>query len=80
MRLEVINTGRGIGPEDRRKIDAALLGETGEGSHLGLANIASRLRLIYGGRASMEVFSDDEGRTVVRVDIPQDGDYGEETA
>ncbi|MBQ6383275.1 MAG: histidine kinase [Clostridia bacterium] len=80
VRLEVINTGRGIGPEDRRKIDAALLGETGEGSHLGLANIASRLRLIYGGRASMEVFSDDEGRTVVRVDIPQDGDYGEETA
>ena len=79
VRLEIINTGRGIGPEDRRKIDAALEGETGEGSHLGLANIASRLRLIYGGQASMEVFSDGEQRTVVRMDIPQSGEYGEET-
>ena len=79
VRLEVINTGRGIGPEDRRKIDAALRGETGEGAHLGLANIASRLRLIYGGRAAIEVFSDAHQRTVVRMDIPQDGIQEAET-
>ena len=71
VRLEVINTGKAIGPEDRRKIDAALRGETGEGTHLGLANIASRLRLIYGGHAAIDVFSDGEQRTVVRMDIPQ---------
>lgn len=71
VRLEIINTGKAIGPEDRRKIDAALQGETVEGAHLGLANIAGRLRLIYGGHASIEVFSDDQQRTVVRMDVPQ---------
>ena len=72
VRLEISNTGRGIGPEDRRKIDAALRGETASGAHLGLANIASRLKLIYGGRAAIGVFSDGENRTVVRIDVPRD--------
>ena len=39
--------------------------------HLGLANISNRLRLIYGGGADIKVTSDDQGRTVVRLDIPQ---------
>ena len=54
-----------------RKIDAALQGETGEGSHLGLANIASRLRLIYGGKADIRVDGDEENRTTVSIDIPK---------
>ena len=72
LRIEIINTGTPISPEDRRKIDAALRGETAAGRHLGLANIADRLRLIYGGRAAIEVFSDSQSRTVVRMDVPQD--------
>ena len=71
LRLEISNTGRGITEDDRRKIDAALRGDTDSGAHLGLANIASRLRLIYGGRAAIEVFSGEDGRTVVRMDVPR---------
>ena len=73
LRLEIINTGHAIGPEDRRKIDAALRGEASGGAHLGLANIAGRLRLIYGGQAAIRVFSDEAQRTVVQIDVPQDG-------
>ena len=71
VRLKIINTGKGIDAEDRQKIDAALRGETGAGAHLGLANIASRLGLIYGDQARIEVFSDELGRTVVQIDVPQ---------
>ena len=74
LRIEILNTGKPIGEEDRVKIDAALRGETTAGAHLGLANIADRLRLIYGGQAGLAVFSDEAGRTVVRMDIPQDQD------
>ncbi|MBR6185438.1 MAG: histidine kinase [Clostridia bacterium] len=71
VRIEIVNTGKTIAPEDRLKIDAALRGETSGGTHLGLANIADRLRLIYGGQAAIEVFSDGERRTVARIDVPQ---------
>ena len=71
VRLKIINTGKGIDAGDRQKIDAALRGETGAGAHLGLANIASRLGLIYGDQARIEVFSDELGRTVVQIDVPQ---------
>ncbi|MBQ7182948.1 MAG: sensor histidine kinase [Clostridia bacterium] len=74
LRIEIINTGKPIGPEDRKKIDAALRGETTAGTHLGLANIADRLRLIYSGQAAIEVSSDEKDRTVVRMDVPQDMD------
>ncbi len=71
MRLEIFNTGRGLTSGDRQKIDAALRGETGSGTHLGLANISSRLKLIYGDRAGISVISDENMHTVVRIDVPQ---------
>ena len=74
VKKRVVNTGKPIGPEDRKKIDAALRGETTAGTHLGLANIADRLRLIYSGQAAIEVSSDEKDRTVVRMDVPQDMD------
>ncbi len=78
LRLEIANTGRPIRPEDREKIDAALRGEASGGNHLGLANIASRLRLIYGGRTDISVRSEEDGTTVVELEIPQDAENGEE--
>ena len=71
LRIEIENTGRGMDPADREKIDAALRGDTKAGTHLGLANIADRLKLIYGGEAELTVFSAEDGRTVVRMEIPQ---------
>ncbi|MBR2663881.1 MAG: hypothetical protein IKE25_09220, partial [Clostridia bacterium] len=68
MRMDVANTGRPIRPEDRQRIDAALNGDQ-TGSHVGLSNITSRLRLIYQGAASVEVFSEG-AKTIVRLRIP----------
>ncbi len=72
LQIEIRNTGRPLQAEDREKINAALNGETAAGNHLGLANIANRLRLIYGGRAAIRAYSGPEGQTVVQMDIPQD--------
>lgn len=68
--MEVVNGGKPLTDEDRRRIDTALEGDSEGGNHLGLANIASRLRLIYGGRAGIEVTQDERMRTVVRLHIP----------
>ena len=73
LRLEVVNSGRPIGPDDRQRIDAAMRGDSLEGAHLGLSNICTRLRLIYAGRAGISVESDGDGMTHVTLDIPQDG-------
>ncbi len=72
LRVEVVNSGRGISPEDRRRIDAALRGDSLGGTHIGLSNICTRLRLIYGDRAGISVASDAEGNTHVTLDIPQE--------
>ena len=74
LKIEVTNTGRPAGPEDRRRIDAALRGDSQSGSHLGLANIATRLRLIYGERASIRVDTGDGERTTVTLEIPVERD------
>lgn len=72
LRLRAANSGKPLTPEDRRRIDAALAGNSQDGAHLGLSNISTRLQLIYGGRASIAVESDERGWTEVTLDIPQD--------
>ena len=69
LHLDIINTGRLIRPEDRQRIDEALQGDQ-SGSHVGLHNIASRLRLIYHGSASIEMLAESD-RTVARIRIPR---------
>ena len=75
LHLTVSNSGRPPAPEDRRRIDAALRGDSQSGSHLGLANISTRLRLIYGGRASIRVEAGDDGWTRVTLEVPQDAEF-----
>jgi sensor histidine kinase YesM len=72
LRVEVVNSGRGISPEDRRRIDAALRGDSLGGTHIGLSNICTRLRLIYGDRAGISVTPDADGNTRVTLDVPQE--------
>ena len=72
LALEVTNTGRAPSPEDLRRIDAALRGDSEGGAHLGLSNISTRLKLIYGGRASIRCETDASGRTKMSLAIPQD--------
>ena len=66
--MEIENTGRMMQPEDEARIRQALAGEQ-PGNHIGLSNIASRLRLIYRGEASITV-ERVEDRTRVRMEIP----------
>ena len=72
LRLEIANSGRMATAEDRRRIEAALNGDSQGGSHLGLANICTRLKLIYGDRARLRVVTDEPGWTRVFVEIPQE--------
>ncbi len=72
LRVEVSNSGRPATAEDRQRIEAALRGDSQSGSHLGLANIAMRLKLIYGGRADLRVDTGEPGWTRVYIEIPQD--------
>ena len=76
--LTVTNSGKPLSDEDQQRLRASLSGDNQNGHHLGLANISTRLQLIYGGRATICVTSDDQKRTVVQLSIPQDGEGGEE--
>lgn len=70
LRLTVRNSGKPLSDEDRRLIDQALSDGGAENGHLGLNNIATRMRLLYNGQASIAIDSDDEGQTVVQVFVP----------
>ena len=71
MHVEIINTGRETGKEDRERIEAALNGQP-TGKHLGLANIVNRLRLIYGESVTIRVDTDTPGQTTVSIVIPRE--------
>ena len=75
LHLVIRNTGKEADREDRERIEAALHGQA-EGNHLGLANIANRLRLIYGEQTSIRVDTDQPGCTSVYLDIPQEFETG----
>lgn len=77
LRLTVINSGQPPTEEGWQRIRQSLGGDNHHGQHLGLANIATRLQLIYGDRAAIRVDSDEQLRTVVTLDIPQDGEGGD---
>lgn len=68
--ITVSNSGRPLSAEDRRNIRLAFSGDTQGGHHLGLANIASRLRLIYADAAQITAEQDEEGRTQLMLRIP----------
>ena len=76
LELKIANTGQFLRPEDRQRIDAALSGEAGEGSHLGLANIANRLRLLYGAQARLTVSGGPGEETIVEINVPQSTEGG----
>ncbi len=72
LRIQIINTGKPVTQEDRERIDQALSGDFAEGSHIGLANIARRLRLLYGEQAKIAVETGAKEETAVTILIPQD--------
>ena len=69
--IRIVNGGRPMDEADRARVEAALSGRT-TGGHVGLNNIANRLRLIYHGRADISAETDREGRTAVTLRVPQE--------
>lgn len=67
--IRVANTGHAITEDDRARIDQALKGDSAGGSHLGIASISRRLRLIYHDEAQMTITTHDQ-QTVARLEIP----------
>lgn len=74
LRLTVINSGKPPTEEGWQRIRQSLAGDNHNGQHIGLANISTRLQLIYSGKAAIHVESDGQMRTVVQLDIPQNGE------
>lgn len=73
--IRVSDDGAGIPPERMAEIRRMIAGDGGvPGRNIGLGNLASRLRLLYGGRAWIEVDSRvaPERETVVRMMIPME--------
>jgi two-component system sensor histidine kinase YesM len=71
--LSVWDDGAGMSPEQVSGVNRRLAGQSGVVEHVGLQNIAWRLRLRYGERGGIAVSScPGEGTTVV-ITIPADG-------
>ena len=70
LQITVSNSGRPLSEESRARMMLALSGDTQGGHHLGLANIASRLHLIYGQASMITAGQDERARTQVRLLIP----------
>lgn len=70
LHITVGNSGKPLSDEDSARMELALSGDTQGGHHLGLANIASRLRLIYGKQAEITGGQDAQGNTQIRLRIP----------
>ncbi|PLT44251.1 sensor histidine kinase [Paenibacillus sp. FSL W8-1187] len=68
LRLAVSDTGPGMPPEFVERLRRGEVRTRGQG--IGLANIAERLRLTYGGDASLEIESAEGKGTTVRLDMP----------
>ncbi len=68
--VEVINNGKRLSQEDKQRIVDLLGDETDTGEHLGIRNIARRLRLLYGERASLTIDIDAHGDTMAAIRFP----------
>ena len=73
--IRVTDDGAGISPERMAEIRQMIAGDAVVAArNIGLGNLASRLRLLYGGRAWIELDSttEPERRTLVQMTIPME--------
>ena len=70
LHILVRNSGKPLDEKDREQIRLALSEENQETGHLGLHNIATRLRILYDGKARISVGTDGEGMTAAEVILP----------
>ena len=56
LRIDIVDDGIGIEPEKLEEIRSRLLDPSQKGEHIGLYNVAARLRLL-GGQSGLEIES-----------------------
>lgn len=84
IRLEVINTGKGMEPEDVEYVNAVLSGRydlekirKGKHNSLGIRNVNERIQLIYGEGYGLEIKPLEDGKTLSVITIPFEPVYDE---
>ncbi len=70
LTVEVINNGKRLTEEDLSRIRRLMSDEADPEGHMGIRNVARRLKLLYGGRASLSIRPDEHGQTVAAFVIP----------
>lgn len=68
--VEITNNGNRLTEEEQERIRRLLSDEGVSGEHMGLRNVAHRLRLLFGNKASISVHLDAKGQTVAAFSIP----------
>lgn len=75
--VDVINTGKGMKPEDQKKVEQLLNGsyepasaERGRHTSIGIRNVNRRIKLVYGEEYGLSVTAMEDGRTRSRITLP----------
>ncbi|MEG0902518.1 MAG: hypothetical protein RSG96_10370, partial [Clostridia bacterium] len=72
LTVEVVNNGKKLSEEDFVRIRRLMSGEGKSGEHMGIHNVARRLKLLYGTRASLVIHADERGQTVAAFTVVSD--------
>ncbi|WP_037287662.1 cache domain-containing sensor histidine kinase [Saccharibacillus sacchari] len=70
LRLSVFDNGRGMTPRRLRELQGKLEGPFGQSAHIGVSNTHKRLRLAYGKKYGLRIYSREGKGTLVQIVIP----------
>lgn len=78
LHLSVTDNGRGMTAERLKEIRSMTEPNRADGRGIGLTNLASRLKILYGGKASLSIQSSPDSGTAVELYIPveKEGEQG----
>ena len=77
LELKVIDNGKGISPEQLKKLSHLLNSPDIPSDKIGLCNINKRLKVMYGEKYGLSIFSIENMQTIVTVRLPITDDKGE---
>jgi len=70
LTVEVLNSGKKLTAEELARIRRLMNDEADPEGHMGIRNVARRLRLLYGTDASMRIDMDAGGQTLAAFSVP----------
>ena len=72
LTVEVINNGNRLSAEDLSRIRRLMADGSVPEEHMGIRNVARRLKLMYGDKENFTIYSDERGQTVAAFSIPSE--------